>query len=414
MTTEIISIGDELLIGQVVNTNASWIAEQLNLAGIEVIRITCISDTREDIIAALNDAKGRAEVILLTGGLGPTKDDITKNTLCEYFGCELVQNAEVTAYLKEMFERRGWEFSKQHQEQGQVPSNCTPILNQQGSAPGMWFEEGGKIYVSMPGVPYEMKAIMSDHVLPALKEKVNGKIIVHRKVLTQGMGESMVARLISDWEDGLPENMKLAYLPQPGMVRMRLSGTGENKKQLEEELDRKIKELEQIIPDLIFGFGEISLEETLGNLFREKGLTLSTAESCTGGYIAHLITSISGSSDYFTGSVVAYSNDIKTGVLGVKEQTLIDHGAVSKECVSEMASGIRQKFNTDYSIAVSGIAGPGGGSPEKPVGTVWIAIAGPEKVYAEKFLFGNSRERIIRVAALTSMNKLRLMILKSR
>ena len=414
MTTEIISIGDELLIGQVVNTNASWMAEQLNLVGIEVIRITCISDTREDIIAALKDAAGRAEVILMTGGLGPTKDDITKSTLCSYFGSGLVQNEKVTAYLKKMYERRGWQFTKLHQEQGQVPENCTPILNQHGSAPGMWFEENGKIYVSMPGVPYEMKAIMSENVLPALQKKLVGHIIVHRKVQTQGMGESMVARLISDWEDSLPENMKLAYLPQPGMVRLRLSGKGDNKEQLEQELDKKIQELEQIIPDLIFGYSETPLEQVTGMLLKKNGLTLSTAESCTGGYIAHLVTSIAGSSDYFSGSVIAYSNDIKTNELGVQPQTLIDHGAVSEECVIEMATGIRQKFNTDYSIAVSGIAGPEGGSPEKPVGTVWIAIAGPEKVQAEKFLFGNSRERITRVAALTALNKLRLVILKNQ
>ncbi|MEE4257197.1 MAG: competence/damage-inducible protein A [Bacteroidales bacterium] len=412
MNTEIISIGDELLIGQVVNTNAAWMAEQLNLAGIEVIRITCISDTREDILSSLKEAASRADVILITGGLGPTRDDITKATLCEYFDSRLVPDPETLTYLKKMYEMRGWRFGRQHQEQAEIPDKCSPILNQHGSAPGMWFEEGGKIFVSMPGVPYEMKAMMSENVLPAILEKLDRHIILHRKVQTQGMGESMVARRISKWEDSLPENMKLAYLPQPGMVRLRLSGRGDDRQKLEQQMDEKIEQLKKIIPELIFGYGESPLEEVVGRILSEKGRTLSTAESCTGGYIAHLITSIPGSSEYFTGSIVAYSNRIKTDVLGVRDKTLIDHGAVSEACVTEMALGIKEKFNTDYSIAVSGVAGPAGGTIEKPVGTVWIAIAGPDSVVAEKFLFGNNRQRIIRITALTALNKLRLMILQ--
>jgi len=413
MTTEIISIGDELLIGQVINTNASWIAEQLNLAGIEVVRITTISDTRNDILNALKDASSRAEVILMTGGLGPTRDDITKKTLCEYFDSQLVFNQEAFENVEKLFAHRGFSMKKEKCEQAEIPDKCTPVMNAHGTAPGMWFERDDRIYISMPGVPFEMKAMLSNHVLPTLSKKLNGNFILHRKVLTQGIGESILAEKISEWEESLPEKMKLAYLPQPGMVRLRLSGTGKNLQLLRKDMDARIEHLKQIIPELIFGYGEVSLEEVVGKLLKEKSQSLSTAESCTGGYIAHLVTGISGSSDYFTGSVVAYSNKIKTGVLGVKEQTLIDHGAVSEQCVIEMASGIKSKFNTDYAIAVSGVAGPTGGSPEKPVGTVWIAIAGPDKVVTEQFLFGNARQRIIRVAALTALNKLRLMILES-
>ncbi len=412
MTTEIISIGDELLIGQVVNTNASWIAEQLNLAGIEVIRITTIADTGEEILRALDEASGRAEVILLTGGLGPTRDDITKKTLCDYFDSGLVFNEEAFENIVKLFGNRGLPITNINRQQAEVPENCTPIVNDKGTAPGMWFEKEGNIYVSMPGVPYEMKSMMSREILPKLAGRLSGLFILHKKVNTQGVGESWLAEMISEWEDGLPEHMKLAYLPQPGMVRLRLSGSAQNAGKLNLEMDQQIEKLAGLIPELIFGYGEVNLEEVLGNLLKERGQSLSTAESCTGGYIAHLITSIPGSSAYFNGSVVAYSNQVKTTILGVKEETLIAYGAVSEQCVTEMARGIKDKFNTDYSIAISGIAGPDGGTDEKPVGTVWIAIAGPTSVFTKKYIFGNDRQRIIRVAALTAMNQLRLMILK--
>ena len=414
MKTEIISIGDELLIGQVVNTNASWIAEQLNIAGIEVIRINTIADIREEILKALQEASGRAEVVLITGGLGPTRDDITKNTLCEYFDSRLVFHEPSFAYVKKLFGDRGLPVREVNRKQAEVPHNCIPIVNENGTAPGMWFEKEGTVFVSMPGVPFEMKAMISNYVIPELSKKINGLQIIHKKVLTQGVGESFLSELISDWENSLPANMKLAYLPQPGIVRLRLSGSGSDRAKLSIEMDEKIKELQNIIPELIFGYGEKTMEEVVGGLLKKDGMTLSTAESCTGGYVAHLITSIAGSSAYFKGSVVAYSNQIKTSILDVKEDTLAAHGAVSEQTVTGMALGVKKKFNTDFAIAVSGVAGPDGGTDQKPVGTTWIAVAGPDVLITEKYLFGKNRQRNIRVAAITALNKLRLMMIDDK
>jgi nicotinamide-nucleotide amidase len=410
MKTEIISIGDELLIGQVINTNASWMAEQLKLAGIEVIRITTISDTGEEIRSSLREASSRADILLLTGGLGPTKDDITKSTLCEYFDTKLVFHQPSYDQIEKLFGDRGYTISDVNRQQAYIPDNCTPILNENGTAPGMRFEKDGKIIISMPGVPFEMKGIMTDFVLPELSKKLNGHKILHKVVLTQGVGESFLAETISDWESSLPAHMKLAYLPQPGIVRLRISGSGPEMDTLEQELDEKISQLEKLIPELIFGYGEDTLEAILGKVLLEKGKTISTAESCTGGYIAHLITSIAGSSSYYKGSVVAYANEVKMDMLGVKEETLIAHGAVSEETVKEMAAGAIKRFNTDYAIAISGIAGPDGGTEEKPVGTVWIAVAGPSGTFAKKYLFGKNRQRNIRVAALTALNAARKII----
>ena len=414
MIAEIISIGDELLIGQVVNTNASWMAEQLNLSGIEISRIVAVADRKEEIISALHEASSRAEVVLITGGLGPTRDDITKSTLCEYFGSKLIFHEPSLKYVEKLFHDRGLPVREINRQQAKIPNNCTPIINSQGSAPGMWFEKDEVIYISLPGVPYEMKAIMSDHVLPALSRKLNGNFILHKVIMTQGVGESFLAEKINDWEDGLPEHMKLAYLPQPGIVRLRLTATGKDKQSLKTELEQQIDALVSLIPGLIFGYDEEKLEEVVGDLLKENKYTVSTAESCTGGYIAHLITSISGSSSYFKGSVVAYSNEIKTGLLGVQEDTLIAHGAVSEQTVIQMAEGVRNKFSTDYSIAVSGIAGPDGGTPEKAVGTIWIAVAGPGETKTKKYLFGKNRQRNIRLAAVTALNSLRLELLSSQ
>jgi nicotinamide-nucleotide amidase len=410
MKAEIISIGDELLVGQVVNTNATWIAEQLNLHGLEVVRITAIADKREEILHALSDAASRADIILITGGLGPTRDDITKSTLCEYFDSRLVRDEKVYRYLEKMFAARGWPMRDVGARQADVPHNCTALINTNGTAPGMLFEKDGKTFLSMPGVPYEMKGIMTQEFLPRLRAMKNGEYIIHRKLLTQGIGESWLAELIQKWEDSLPANIKLAYLPQPGMVRLRLTGTGKDKARLEMELDDKINDLEILIPEYIIGHGEVSLEEVVGQELKNAGATLSTAESCTGGYIAHLITSIPGSSAYFAGSVVAYSNQVKMDTLSVKEDTLIAHGAVSEQTVTEMALGVKKRFMTDYAIAVSGVAGPDGGTKEKPVGTIWIAVAGNEKVLVDKYNFGTDRQRNIRVSALTALNKLRLMV----
>ena len=411
MKAEIISIGDELLVGQTVNTNASWIAGQLNLQGIEVLRITTIPDTHDEIINALREAAGRATAVLITGGLGPTRDDITKQALCDYFGSRLVFHEPSYENIIDLFGSRGLPVRDVNRRQAEIPHNCIPIHNANGTAPGMWLENYGIIYVSMPGVPFEMQPMITDFVIPELLKIKKGDHIVHKMIMTQGVGESFLAEIIREWEDRLPVNFRLAYLPQPGMVRLRITGRGNEPLALEKELGRLTLELAELIPQYVFGYDEDSPEEVIGKLLKEKNATLSTAESCTGGYIAHLITSVPGSSAYFTGSVIAYSNTIKTSVLGVKEQTLRAHGAVSKQTVTEMAEGVRRKFKTDYSIAVSGIAGPEGGTPQKPVGTVWIAVAGPRGVQARKFLFGRNRERNIRLAGLTALNKLRLRII---
>ena len=407
MTAEIISIGDELLIGQVINTNAAWISEQLNLAGIKVHQISTISDKRDHILTALQEAEKRVDIILITGGLGPTKDDITKETLCEYFDTHLVFSEDVYNNIIELFGKRGLTLSSPNQKQAEIPEACTPIKNNHGSAAGMWFEKKMKIFISMPGVPFEMKPMVSEYIIPKIQKQYRAQAIVHKTVLTQGIGESWLAQKIETWEDNLPDNIKLAYLPQPGIVRLRLTAVGKNKKALEHQVDDKIKKLLTIIPDYFFGFDNDQLSEIVGELLRKKGQSVSTAESCTGGYIAHLITSIAGSSDYFRGSVVAYANEIKQQELDVKKKSLIDFGAVSETVVKQMAEGARKKFQTDFAIATSGIAGPGGGTEEKPVGTTWIAISTPEKTIAQHYLFGEHRERNIRKTALTALKMLR-------
>ncbi|MEZ5196552.1 MAG: competence/damage-inducible protein A [Bacteroidales bacterium] len=407
MKAEIISIGDELLIGQVINTNASWIAEQLNLSGISVYQIVTISDERVHILKTLKEAGDRSDIILITGGLGPTKDDITKETLCEYFETKLSFNEEVFKNIQLLFEKRGYKISELNRKQAEVPEGCIPLPNIHGTAPGMWFEKKNTIYVSMPGVPFEMKALLSDFVIPGLLSRFKTGAIVHKTILTHGLPESLLAKKIEHWEDNLPKHLKLAYLPKPGAVRLRLTGKGNDKSALENEIEEEIRKLQLIIPTEIFGFDNDSLSQKVGQLLREKGMTISTAESCTGGFIAHLITSVAGSSDYFKGSIIAYANEIKEQSLGVKTQTLIDHGAVSEETVLEMVTGIKSRFKTDCAIATSGIAGPGGGTDEKPVGTTWIAISTPFKTFAKVYEFGDNRERNITKAAMTALNLIR-------
>jgi len=413
MKAELISIGDELLVGQVVNTNASWMAEQLNLLGVEVIRIVAIPDIKEDILIALKEASSRVDLVILTGGLGPTPDDITKSTLCEYFDSSLIFHEASLKFVEKIFQDRGLPVREINRKQAEIPDNCTPINNENGTAPGMWFEKDGIIYISLPGVPYEMKAMISNYILSEISKRLNGIHIVHKMILTQGYGESFLSEKIKDWELNLPEHIKLAYLPQPGIVRLRITARGPSIQELQEEIEKQLNGLRALISNLIFGYGEETLEEVVGKLLSSKKASISTAESCTGGYIAHLITSVPGSSNYFTGSVIAYSNMVKTESLGVREQTLNNFGAVSEQTVKEMAEGIKEKYKTDYSIAVSGVAGPDGGSEEKPVGTTWIAISGPEGTIARKFLFSKNRQRNIRIAAVTALNMLRLMIIKA-
>jgi len=406
MLAEIITIGDELLIGQVIDTNSAWIAEQLNMIGIKVYQITSISDNQEHILQTLKEASTRVQLILITGGLGPTKDDITKQTLCKYFDTSLIFSEEAYKNVANLFYHRGVAVTEVNRQQAMVPANCKVLPNVNGTAPCMWFEKDNCIYVSMPGVPFEMKAIMEQEVIPQLLHKQN-QVIIHRTILTEGVGESMLASIIETWEDSLPEFIKLAYLPQPGMVRLRLTAYGNDREMLQYAVNKAEKELYPLAGKYIFGFDDDTIESVVGQLLRQKGKTLSTAESCTGGNIAQLITSIAGSSDYFKGSVVAYSNEIKEKMLGVPHQTLVDHGAVSEQTVIAMAEGIRERFDTDYSIAVSGIAGPGGGTDEKPVGTTWIAVATPTGTTARKFLLGDHRGRNIRKASVAALNMLR-------
>lgn len=411
MLAEIITIGDELLIGQVVDTNSAWIAVALNGIGISVVQITSVSDQRQAIINAIDQAALRADLILMTGGLGPTRDDITKRTLSDYFGGELIRNDEALEMIKEFLTSRGVELSELNLQQAMVPDNCTVIPNRWGTAPGMWFRKAGRDYISMPGVPYEMKGMMTGFILPELRKKHNLPVILHRTVVTQGIPESHLARLLQEYEDTLPEEIKLAYLPSPGTVRLRLSITGTDKSKTEEIMHYEVERLLKIISEYVVNTGDDKLEKTLGELLYKKGLTLSVAESCTGGMIGHLITSVPGSSRYFTGSLVAYSNDIKENILGVRKESLESFGAVSEQVVREMAAGALKLFGTDYSIATSGIAGPDGGTAEKPVGLVWISVASLNRIKTEKFLFGNMRDINIQKASLTALNMLRKLIM---
>jgi nicotinamide-nucleotide amidase len=407
MKAVIVNIGDELLIGQVVNTNASWMAERLTNEGIAVERIVAIGDTARAIQDELERSIAEAELVILTGGLGPTRDDITKHTLCDIFGTSLTFNPEAYTMIEAFFASRGLKVTELNRQQAELPAGCVPLPNRQGTAPGMWFERGKCIVVSVPGVPFEMQAILEEEVLPRLKLRGDGQLILQRTVLTHGMGESFLSRRLAHWEDTLPASLGLAYLPSPGQVRLRLTARGTEREVLEADLEFAVKGLKTRIGDLIFGYGTDTMESVLGALLLEQKATLSTAESCTGGYLAHKITSVAGSSAYYLGSVISYANKVKIRELGVDNADLMTFGAVSEPVVRAMAEGVRGKMGTVWSIAVSGIAGPDGGSEEKPVGTTWIAIAGPDGTEARRFLFGNRRDRNIHMAAMSGMNMLR-------
>jgi len=414
MRAEIITIGDELLIGQVIDTNSAWMAESLNGIGIGVIQITSVPDREPAIVQALDQAGIRADIILITGGLGPTRDDITKNVLAGYFGGKLVRNEQALDLVKKFLASRGVEMNELNIGQAMVPDNCVVIPNHWGTASGMWFRKGDKDFISIPGVPYEMKGMMTGFILPELRKKHNLPVILHRTIITQGIPESHLARLLQNYEDALSGEISLAYLPSPGMVRLRLSITGEDRVKTENILNVELERLLTIVSEHVVGTSDDKLEKVIGELLFKKGSTLSLAESCTGGMIAHLITSVPGSSRYFSGSVVAYSNEIKEKLLGVNKKSLASFGAVSEQVVREMASGALNYFGTDYSIATSGIAGPDGGTSEKPVGLVWIAVASSEKIVVEKFNFGNQRDTNIQKASLTALNMLRKLILDKK
>jgi len=410
-SAEIITVGDEILIGQTVDTNSAWMGMQLSLRGIRVNRITSIPDRREDIISALDEALGRVPLVLMTGGLGPTSDDITKDTLAEYFGSKMVMDPEVLAEISERIAKRNLEMNENNRRQALVPECCRVLANHAGTAPGMLFEKDGRLIVSMPGVPSEMKHIMQVHVLPMVESMSGGRTIVHRNIMTYGTFEAKLAERLEGFEAQLPLSVRLAYLPAHGVIKLRLTGSGDNGPEVRQAVEEQVRKLYEIIPDVIYGENEVTLEETVGRMLQNNKLTVSTAESCTGGKIASLITSVPGSSAWFTGSVVAYDNSVKSGVLGVSPETISRFGAVSEETAMEMAAGMLRLAKTDYAIAVTGIAGPDGGTPEKPVGTVWIALASRNGVTAERHRFADDRQINISRSAYTALNLLRKQII---
>lgn len=410
MLAEIITIGDEILIGQIVDSNSAWIARELNSIGIRVKQISSVSDDRTHILKALAEALERADIILITGGLGPTKDDITKKTLAEYFNVGMVESQEALDNVERIFKKYNRPLLEVNRLQAQVPANCEVIPNQNGTAPGMWFAHEGKVFVSMPGVPFEMMYMMESQVLPKLKASYQLPAIVHQTILTVGEGESFLAERIADIEDSLPAHIKLAYLPKLGQVRLRLSGYGDNEATLRSEVQTWTKQLVDRVANVVVAQDDVPLEKAILDKMRAKGQTLSVAESCTGGYISHLITQHAGSSEVFFGGAISYSYELKESLLGVKNETLWQNGAVSEPTVIEMVEGALLNFKSDYAVAVTGVAGPGGGSDEKPVGTVWIAVAKAGKTVAKKFTFGNKRLQNIERTAITAFGMLNTLL----
>lgn len=403
INASIITIGDELLIGQTIDTNSAWMAQELNKIGVWVKRRIAVGDTREDIWQALDEESRDSQIILITGGLGPTADDITKPLLCEYFGGKMIVNNEVLEHVKNIFARLNRPMIERNAKQAEVPDVCTVLMNMRGTAPGMLFRKDGRVFVSMPGVPHEMKGIMTDEVLPLIQREYKMPFILHRTLLTAGVGESFLADLIEHWENQLPSFIKLAYLPNYGMVRLRLTATGAEKEMMEQELDAQFNQLQQIVKDHLVVTEDLPLEKALGDLLKQKGKSIATAESCSGGYIAHLITSIPGSSEYFKGTVVSYSYDAKETILGVNHETLETKGAVSEDTIKEMFDGLLRVTTADYGIATSGIMGPGGGTEDKPVGTVWVAVGSRKKMVAKRLQFRHDRLKNIELTAANAM-----------
>lgn len=410
LKAEIIAIGDELLYGQIMDTNSHWISQQLDLMGVKVAYRTTIGDNREDILEAFSTAEKRAKIILITGGLGPTQDDLTKPLLAEYFGCEVIEFPEAVLAVSEFFRRRGRELTPLNILQGHLPACCTYVPNEVGTAPGMWFERNGIYWMSMPGVPHEMKKLMQDFVLPKLPEIFSLPVIYHKVIKTVGIGESWLADLIRDWENALPEHIRLAYLPSLGHVKLRLTAFGTEKEPLEKEVKSQIDKVMPLIDKYVYGYDEETLESAIGKLLKKAQKTLALAESCSGGYVSHVITSVPGSSNYLQGTVVPYHNQFKEEILGVKPETLKSFGAVSEQCVREMSQGVMKLFGSDYGIATSGIAGPDGGTEAKPVGTVWIACAGRGFVETKKLQLTQDRMLNIQLTAVSVLNLLRICI----
>lgn len=407
---EIIAIGDELLYGQIVDTNSHWISQELDLMGVKVVRKTTVGDDRKDVLAAFESAEKRADIVLITGGLGPTKDDLTKPLLAEFFGCDIIEFPEAVKAVSEYFIRRGREMTPLNILQGHLPACCTYIPNEVGTAPGMWFERNGTYWMSMPGVPHEMKKLIKDFVLPKLPEIFPLPVIHHKVIKTVGIGESWLADLISDWETALPSSIRLAYLPSLGHVKLRLTGFGNSKEELEKAIDEQIDAVMPLIEKYVYGFNTETLETAIAKLLKAEKKTIALAESCSGGYISHLITSVAGSSAYYQGGVIPYHNRFKNEILGVNKETLSRFGAVSEETVSEMATGVRTLFNSDFGLASSGIAGPDGGTEEKPVGTVWIACAMNGRVETKKLQLTQDRILNIQLTGVAVLNMLRICI----
>jgi nicotinamide-nucleotide amidase len=415
INASIITIGDELLIGQVIDTNSAHIAQELNKIGVWVKRRVSVGDVKEEIRKALDAETRESQIVIMTGGLGPTADDITKSLLCEYFGGQMIVNEQVLNHVRYLFDkvyRRQGPILDINLKQAEVPDVCTVLHNARGTAPGMWFETKGKVYVSLPGVPHEMKALLKEEVIPKLKEHFIMPAIVHQTVITSGAGESMVADRIKDWEAALPAHIKLAYLPNYGMVRLRLTAIGKNKNTLEEDLESQLKVLKPLIADWYVIDEDLTMQQVVGKILKERKQTTGSAESCTGGYIAHLLTLDAGASSNYKGTVVCYDNEVKVDVLKVEKKVIDEFGAVSEPVVIQMAKGALGVLKTDYTIATSGIMGPDGGSEKKPVGMVWIAVGNKDKIITKEFHFRFDRVRNIEWTAINALNMLRKFILE--
>jgi nicotinamide-nucleotide amidase len=412
ITAEIIAIGDELLIGQTINTNAAWLGEQLNAIGIKVHRSIVISDNTDEITASLNEASARSNIIIMTGGLGPTKDDITKHTLCKYFNTDLIMDEAALQRITEFFERRGLPMLEVNRQQALVPAACTVIHNYRGTACGMWFERDDRVFISMPGVPYEMKGMMEDEVFGKLASFFKRPVIRHRTILTTGVGESFLANLLTDWEHMLEERkIALAYLPSPGMVKLRMSSYGEAGRNVEDDFRVCEEELHRLVGEHIYGYDKDTLQEIVGTMLRSRGATLAVAESCTGGTLSRMVTSVPGSSDYFKGGVIAYNNAVKTVLLDVDAEEIEKHKVVSHEVARAMAIGARRQFESDWAISTTGIAGPGGSTEEQPVGLIYVAVAGPTDCKSVELRLGKRRDNNMDMASFAGLNLLRKEIL---
>ena len=412
MIIKSISIGDELLIGQVINTNAAWLGEHLSEAGFQLDSVLTVGDSEKAILEAFNACMD-ADLVLVTGGLGPTADDITKPTVCKFFNTELEFCQAAYDNLVSLFKRRGFQMSERNRGQAMLPKACEYVPNTYGTAPCMWLEKNGVAFVFMPGVPFEMKGIFTDELLPRIKERFHSVPYEKRVIMTTGIGESFLADKIKDWEDALPDFLSLAYLPQYGMVRLRLSGRHENAVLLHNTLDEEVKKLTSLISEYVFSLQDQPIERTVFDLLSHRGLTFASAESCTGGNIAHVITLIPGSSDVFKGTAVTYATPMKTKVLGVPSEIIEKHGVVSQEVVESMAVGVRNLMEADFGVATTGVAGPSGGTEENPVGTVWIGVASHTGVVSKRFNFGKDRENVINRATIAAYEMLRESILDS-